>query len=273
MLGLAVLTVFTIMAQPTVERAGMAILRTATISNINEISQAAKSHFIDEVDAGIGDPAAACPSTNYPDACWPANLAELITDGYIGASATLSGYGLDIEVTPNGRTVIVDAQVPDIGQANTVAIAFGGLATVDATDLANIRVQVEYASPGIDAEDQALLDRSGERQMFGPIVFDMDALIARTLATGNLALDLDDRGDIEGVRQLDTNTIGVGNGLAAPPAGGGNVAILGGTAASEQVVISNLGNINAPSGIITTFTSDDIVVNNDIDVDGELRVD
>ena len=282
MLGIAVLSAATILAQPTIERAQQAVLRTATISNINEISQAAKSHFLDAVEAGIGDPIAACPSTNYPDACWPVNLAELITDEYIGDNAGQSGFGLDIDVTPNGRTIIVDAQAPTLAQANLVAIAFGGLAAVDNTNPADIRIQVEYASPGIDAEDQALLDRSGEREMFGPIVFDMTTLINRALATGNVAIDLDDQGDIIDVRQLNSNTLGVGDGIAAPADGGALAASIGGS--TGQVDINTTGNIEAPSGIITAFTSDNLTVNQDAsvarnitvggdtDVTGELRV-
>ncbi len=270
MLGIAVLSAATILAQPTIERAQQAVLRTATISNINEISQAAKSHFLDSVEAGIGDLTAACPTTNYPAACWPANLAELITDGYIGANAGLTGFGLNVDVTPNGRTIIVDAQAPTLAQANLVAIAFGGLATVDNTNPADIRIQVEYASPGIDAEDQALLDRSGEREMFGPIVFDMTTLIGRALATGNVAIDLNDEGDIIDIRQLNSSTLGVGDGIAAPADGGLLAASIGG--ALGQVEINTTGNIEAPSGIITTFTSDNLTVNQDANVTQNVTI-
>lgn len=282
MLGIAVLSAGTILAQPTFERAQQAILRTATISNINEISQAAKAHFLDSVNDGIGNPTAPCPSLNYPDACWPVDIAELIADGYIGDNADQSGFGLEIEVTPNSRTVIVDAQAPTVAQANLVAIAFGGLATIDATDLNDIRIQVEYASPGIDAEDQALLDRTGERQMIGPIRFDMNTAIARALAAGtppdmsNVAIDLAGLGDIIDAREFNSDTIGVGNSIDAPASGGGIAAEIGGPLGTVEINAS--GNLEAPSGIITVFTSDNLTVNqdaeitNDVDIGGTLRI-
>ena len=271
MLGLAVISAASIMAQPALERGRMAILRSATIGQIFEISQAAKTHYIDEVEAGIALLSATPSPTTPPDCpatlldqCWPDDLAELIADNYLGDDADLNGYGLDIEITPNGRTIIVDAQAPDVAQANLVAVAFGGLASVDSTTPGNIRVQVEFAAPGIDAEHQALLDRFGERQMEGPIVFDMTTILARTLATGNVALDLNDDGDIIDVRRLDTSVLGVG--VDAPTAGG-IVASIGGTGGT--VDINTLGNINAPSGLITTFTSDNLTVNQDAIVQGD----
>lgn len=251
MLALAVVGYAAYMAAPSVTRQQQNLLRTATIGQINEIAQAAKTFYIDQVEAGT----AACLA-NRPD-CWPANLAAMTAADYLADGAAQNGFGLTMEWTPTGRTGTVSAQAPDLGQASTLALAFGGLATVDNSNPADIRVNVEYASPGIDAEHLALLDRDGARQMEGPIVFDMNRIVARALATGNTVLDLTGGGttpgDIVGAGNIESQEATIGTALG-------------------QVVINQTGNLNAPSGIITTFTSDDIQVNNDIDVDGDLRV-
>ena len=245
-LALALFSYALVQLLPLYYRWELRTFRMATVTQINEVSQAAKTYYFFQVETDE----AACLADR--EDCWPDDIAELIAADFIGDDAERNGFGLVIEAIPNGPTVIVSAQTPDLPQANALRMNFGGLATIDSSNPLDIRLEVEYAAPGIDSEHLALLDLDATRQVTGTVTFDLAEITAR-LATSTV-LDLGG-GDLVGADTITSNTINSGTIANSGQITSGS-ATVGDPA--NQIELSNLGNITAPSAIITTLATDDL---------------
>ncbi len=223
-----------VLAQPVLERARLATLRTALAGQISEVAQAAKTYYMFQVDAGEAD----CMAER--EDCWPADLEEMIDADFLPEGADRGGFGLDIEVRPEDTLIIVSAAVPNIAQANLLAAAFGGIGAVDAAAPGGPRVDVSWSAPGVDGEHLALLDRDATRQMTGVLTFDFDTIEDRT--SEPVVVDFGG-GDIIGAGQVRAGSALVGD-------------------EGFQIELSEIGNLTAPSAVITTLAADDFRVNN-----------
>ena len=148
--------------------------RTATVTGINELAQAAKTFYVDEVNARS----------------WPASPEALASGTYLSMFENRNGYGYPYSFTIDGDTLIISTQAGGPDQANEIATHFGGLAAVTA----NV-VSVAWSVPGNDANHEALVPRDGSRDIFGTITHRAGGAAGLVL-NGN---------DIDSVGQLDSN--------------------------------------------------------------------
>ena len=186
--------------------------RTGTASLVNEVGQASKAFFMNEVDSAA--PACLADRTD----CWPEEIddstptvRDLVTSGFMADGADRNGWGLETLIRPVGPTpadpriagvIEVETVVPNQEQAISLANYFGGLARIDATVPTRTVVIVSYAAPGVDPEHEALLDRDGTRGMLGGITFDINAIVNEIdMRAGTRA------GDIVGVGNLEAERV------------------------------------------------------------------
>ncbi len=240
-LALFILSIIMIQLTPIATRLQLTLLRNATVSQINETAQAAKSFYSAQVDAQE----AACLAARAN--CWPDDMDELIANNFMAAGANQNGYGLTIETIPNGAMITISAQAPDLAQANSLSLAFGGLAAIDNTDLADIRVNVNYAAPGIDGEHLALLDLDATRRITGVLTFDFQQIQTQTAQP--TVIDLSG-GNLTNAGTINSTTISNAGMIISRSATVGDPI--------APIELSELGNINAPSAIITTLATDDL---------------
>ena len=203
-LALAVMATLTLALARMNALDALNVARNATVATMFEVSEAAKTYYIREVDSGR------CTSGDVD--CWPADITVL-TEGtpppvfrpsLLADRADLNGWGLAITLSRdplNPDLLEVSSSAPDPGGALAVAVAFGGLA--DAFDPFNReRINTTWTAPGTDANHVALLDRAGTREMIGPITFD------RTAWLNALAPSIDaGGGDIVNVNELQADIV------------------------------------------------------------------
>ena len=182
-LSIALISFLMLQVVPMVSRYQAFTFRSATAANINEVAQAAKTRYMDQVFALDAD----CLTDRMN--CWPTDMDELVTNNYVSARAEFNGYGLAIDLAPANPNITITSETPNAAEANSLALFFGGQATVEN----GTQVSINFAPPGIDPEHNALLDLDATRQVTGPVTFDLDQIIARTassvvldLAGGNL---------------------------------------------------------------------------------------
>jgi Tfp pilus assembly protein PilE len=135
-------------AVPLVGRMQSYTFRTATVSGINELAQAAKTFYVDPAN-----------STS-----WPASPEVLSAGSYLPNFQNRNGYGYPFSFSVVGDSLVVTTEAASAEQASAVASHFGGLASLSGNE-----ISVTWSAPGTDANHQALVPRDGSRDIFGTI--------------------------------------------------------------------------------------------------------
>ena len=202
-LALAVMATLTLALARMNALDALNVARNATVATMFEVSEAAKTYYIREVDSGR------CTSGDVD--CWPEDITVLTTGtprpvlrrSLLADRADLNGWGLPVTLSRDPAKpdlLEVSSSAPDAGGALAVAVAFGGLADFDPED--PTRINTTWTAPGTDANHVALLDRAGTREMIGPITFD------RTAWLNALAPSIDaGGGDIVNVNELQVDIV------------------------------------------------------------------
>lgn len=133
---------------PLASRMQSYTFRTATVTGINELAQAARTFYVNPANSQT----------------WPASPDVLTSSNYLPDFENRNGYGYPFSFSVIGTGLIITTQAADSVQATEIASHFGGLASVSGSD-----VSVTWSAPGTDANHQALVPRDGSRDVFGTI--------------------------------------------------------------------------------------------------------
>lgn len=147
-LAIALVTLIAYSALPRIAQYRLSIYRTATVAGLNEIAQAGKAYYADDINAST----------------WPADVATLVANNYLGLFQNRNGYGYPYSLSVNGASLIITTQASGAVEANALSNYFGGLALV-----AGDMVSVSWSVPGTDTNHEALVQRDGSRDVFGTI--------------------------------------------------------------------------------------------------------